>query len=172
MNHLRRPGWRKQENYAIWKDKMTVLLQLWGVLNRLNSPNGVLNNNKNAEMKLLIIAKMDSVTHNNVVTASNQDSAKLLWLVIKERFTSSQASNRARIFNEFLYLNFKEDAVNNFITNVQVAIKKLELTTNFVCNHLTQFKNEARAELKESSATDASLFEGRQGKQNSKKKNN
>lgn len=104
---------------------MTVLLQLWGVLNRLNSPNGVLNNNKNAEMKLLIIAKMDSVTHNNVVTASNQDSAKLLWLVIKERFTSSQASNRARIFNEFLYLNFKEDAVNNFITNVQVAIKKL-----------------------------------------------
>ncbi|KNZ55158.1 hypothetical protein VP01_2751g1 [Puccinia sorghi] len=29
------------ENYAIWKDKMLVLLQLRGVLNRLNSPTGV-----------------------------------------------------------------------------------------------------------------------------------
>ncbi|KNZ44817.1 hypothetical protein VP01_8797g1, partial [Puccinia sorghi] len=46
-----------------------------------------------------------------------------LWHTIKERFSSSQASNRARIFNDFLYIKFQEDGVENFVTNVKVAIK-------------------------------------------------
>ncbi|KNZ51535.1 hypothetical protein VP01_3911g1 [Puccinia sorghi] len=52
-------------------------------------------------------------------------SSKEIWKAVKERFTSSQSSNRARIFNDFLYLTFKEDAVNSFITEVQVSIKKM-----------------------------------------------
>jgi hypothetical protein len=130
-----------------------------------------------------------------VVTADNRDSAKLLWKAIKDRFASSQASNRARIFNEFLYISFKEDAVKGFITDIKVSIKKLvdvginlpkdilaylilfkfpdslqalkrqimhsnkDLTVDFVCNHLTQFNNENRAEIKEAgSTTQASLY--------------
>ncbi|KNZ62461.1 hypothetical protein VP01_1267g2 [Puccinia sorghi] len=58
------------------------------------------------KLTLLIISKMDSVTHNNV--------------------ESSQASNRARIFNDFLYLKFQEDAVESFVTDTKVAIKKLD----------------------------------------------
>jgi hypothetical protein len=114
-----------KENYSIWKDKMVALLELRGVLTLLESPTGALSPDENTELKLLIIAKMDRVTHNNVVTTENKDSEKLLWTAIKERFASSQSSNRARIFNDFLYLKFKEDGLETFITKVRVAIKKL-----------------------------------------------
>ncbi|KNZ59434.1 hypothetical protein VP01_1730g4 [Puccinia sorghi] len=196
------------ENYPIWKDKMEALLQLRGVLTKLNSPMISLTDDENDELKLLLIAKMDSVTHNNVVTTDNSNSAKKLWSAIKERFASSQASNRARIFNDFLYLSFKEDAVESFITSVRVAMKKLvdvgidlpkdvlaylilfkfpptlntlkrqlmhtdkNLTAEFVCDHLTQFNNETRAESNDTTSTKAVLFTGKQNKQNSSKKNN
>ncbi|KNZ51984.1 hypothetical protein VP01_3740g2 [Puccinia sorghi] len=185
-----------EENYSIWKDKMTALLKLRGVLAALNNANVPLGASDDAELTLLIISKMDSVTHNNVVTADNRESAQKLWLSIKERFASSQASNRARIFNDFLYVKFQEEAVEAFVTDIKVSIKKLvdvgidlpqdilaylvlfkfpasmqnlkrqimhsdkELNVKFVCDHLIQFHNEARAEIKESTipSSEAALF--------------
>ncbi|KNZ45101.1 hypothetical protein VP01_84g16 [Puccinia sorghi] len=114
-----------EENYSIWKDKMTALLKLRGVLNALNNTAIPLAGSVNDEISLLILSKMDSVTHNNVVTADNRESAQGLWTTIKERFASSQASNRARMFNDFLYVKFHEDSVETFVTDTKVAIKKL-----------------------------------------------
>ncbi|KNZ57034.1 hypothetical protein VP01_2258g1 [Puccinia sorghi] len=64
---------------------------------------------------------MDLVTHNNVVTAENRDSAKALWNSIKQRFTSSQSSNRARVFNNFLYLVFQEDNIKHLPNPFQIS---------------------------------------------------
>ncbi|KNZ46945.1 hypothetical protein VP01_680g6 [Puccinia sorghi] len=187
-----------EENYSVWKDKMTGLLELRGVLDALESPITPLSNDENAELKLLFISKMDSVTHNNVINSDNRNSAKEIWKAIKDRFASSQSSNRARIFNDFLYLNFKEDAIDSFITEVRVSIKKMidvgidlpqdilaylvlfkfpsslqllkrqimhsdkDLKVEFVCNHLTQFNNESKAETREAgSSTDAALYAGK-----------
>ncbi|OAV84877.1 hypothetical protein PTTG_30985, partial [Puccinia triticina 1-1 BBBD Race 1] len=148
---------------------------------------------------------MDSVTHNNIVTADNRGSAKDLWKAIKDRFASDESANRARVFNEFLYVRFKEDALEAFVTDIKVAIKKLvdvgidlpqdilaylilfklpdnlqllkrqimhsdkNLTVQFVCNHLTQFNNENRAEVKESSSsTQAALVSTRTQRPNQK----
>ncbi|KNZ62497.1 hypothetical protein VP01_1263g6 [Puccinia sorghi] len=192
-----------EENYSVWKDKMTGLLELRGVLTALECENVPLSNDENVELKLLLISKMDSVTHNNVINAENRTSAKEIWKSIKERFASSQSSNRARIFKDFLYLNFKEDAVDTFITEVRIAIKKMidvgidlpqdilaylilfkfptslqplkrqimhsdkDLKVEFVCNHLTQFNNEAKAETREStSTTEAAFFSGKKEKFN------
>ncbi|KNZ63834.1 hypothetical protein VP01_1095g1 [Puccinia sorghi] len=190
------------ENYSVWKDKMSGLLELRGVLAILESPTTELTTDENAELKLLLISKMDSVTHNNVINAENRNSAKEIWKSIKERFASSQSSNRARIFNDFLYLNFKEDAVDSFITDVRVSIKKMidvgidlpqdilaylvlfkfpaslhllkrqimhsdkDLKVEFVCNHLTQFNNEARAETRDVLPSEAALYSGRNEKFN------
>ncbi|KNZ51250.1 hypothetical protein VP01_4025g1 [Puccinia sorghi] len=55
-----------EENYSIWKDKMTALLKLRGVLARLNNVAIPLGESDNAELTLLIISKMDSITHQNV----------------------------------------------------------------------------------------------------------
>ncbi|KAH9443964.1 hypothetical protein Pst134EB_033136 [Puccinia striiformis f. sp. tritici] len=181
-----------EENYSIWKDKMTALLELRGVLNTLeaNEPDSTpLEAEINAELKLLFISKIDSATHSNIVTTDNRSSAKALWKAIKDRFASDESSNRARVFNEFLYVKFKEDSIESFVTDIKVAIKKLvdvgielpqdilaylilfklpdslqllkrqimhsdkALTVQFVCNHLTQFNNENRAEIKESSSS-------------------
>ncbi|KNZ45955.1 hypothetical protein VP01_767g6 [Puccinia sorghi] len=114
-----------EENYSIWKDKMTALLKLRGVLNAINNPNVPLGESNNAELTMLLLAKIDSVTHNNVVTADNSESAQKLWASIKDRFASSQSSNRARMFNNFLYIKFREDGAETFVTDVKVAIKKL-----------------------------------------------
>lgn len=82
-----------EENYSVWKDKMSGLLELRGVLNTLKSTALPLSKYDNAELKLLLISKMDSVTHNNVINAENRSSAKEIWKSIKERFASSQSSN-------------------------------------------------------------------------------
>ncbi|KNZ46501.1 hypothetical protein VP01_720g8 [Puccinia sorghi] len=114
-----------EENYSIWKDKMTALLKLRGALQALNNPAIPLGEGDNAELTMLLLSKIDSVTHNNVVTADNSESAQKIWLSIKERFASSQSSNRARMFNDFLYVKFQEDAVETFVTNIKVTIKKM-----------------------------------------------
>ncbi|KNZ60939.1 hypothetical protein VP01_147g11 [Puccinia sorghi] len=114
-----------EENYSIWKDKITALLKLRGVLKSINDQTVPLGESDNAELTMLLLAKMDSVTHNNVVTADNSESAQKLWASIKDRFASSQSSNRARMFNDFLYVKFQEEAVETFVTDVKVAIKKL-----------------------------------------------
>ncbi|KNZ59912.1 hypothetical protein VP01_1645g10 [Puccinia sorghi] len=114
-----------EENYSIWEDKMTALLKLQGDLQGLKNPVIPLGEGDNAELKLLLVSKIDSVTHNNVVTANNSELAQKIWISIKERFASSQSSNRARMLYKFLYVKFQEDAVERFVTNIKVVIKKM-----------------------------------------------
>ncbi|KNZ56080.1 hypothetical protein VP01_24g6 [Puccinia sorghi] len=167
-----------EENYSIWKDKMTALLKLQGVLKALNEVGTTLEESVDAELVMLLLSKMDSVTHNNVC------------------FASSQSSNCAHMFNNFLYVKFQEDLVETFVTDIKVSIKKLvnvgidlpqdilaylvlfkfpnslqnlkrqimhsdkELDVEFVCNHLVQFNNESKAEStrQNTTTTDAALF--------------
>ncbi|KNZ63038.1 hypothetical protein VP01_1193g1, partial [Puccinia sorghi] len=101
-----------KENYSIWKDKMTALLKLRGVLMSLNNTQIPLGESDNAELMMLLLSKMDK-------------SAQKILSSIKERFASSQLSNCDRMFNDFLYVKFQEDAVKAFFTNIKVSIKKL-----------------------------------------------
>lgn len=82
-----------EENYRIWKDKMKALLKLRGVLDILESTSESLSSQDNNEIQLLLISKVDTITHNNVISAANINSSKDIWKAIKEQFSSSQASN-------------------------------------------------------------------------------
>lgn len=114
-----------EDYYQVWRDKMTAILDLRGLLTSLEDEKRALFAEDDAELRLLLISKMDSSTHNNVVNPENRGSAKALWRAIKERFASSQAANRARIFNLFLYLEFQEEAVEDFVTEAKVLIKRM-----------------------------------------------
>lgn len=114
-----------EENYTVWKDKISAILEIRGLLNVLEDPNRSLFADDDAELRLLLLSKMDVTTHNNVVTDSIRGSAQALWNSIKERFASSESSNRARVFNLFLYLQFDENAVDEFFTETKVMMKKL-----------------------------------------------
>lgn len=114
-----------EENYGIWRDKMDAILDFRGCAAAINDETSVLDATVNNELKLLIISKLDSSSHENIVTAENQNSAKLLWKAIIQKFASLQASNRARVFNSFLYLTFNPDDIVEFITRVKVSLKKM-----------------------------------------------
>ncbi|KNZ54758.1 hypothetical protein VP01_2861g1 [Puccinia sorghi] len=60
-----------------------ILSRLRGVLDVFKSPATALTTDKNAELKLLLISKMDSVTHKKVINADNRNSAKEIWNSIK-----------------------------------------------------------------------------------------
>lgn len=113
------------ENYSIWKDKMTILLELKGVKEALEDNTKNVGSTDDMEICVILLSQIDSITHNNVVNPSNISSAKLLWLNIKEQFTSSQTANQAWIFNKFLYQQFKPDAINSFITDTKISMKKM-----------------------------------------------
>ncbi|KAI9608927.1 hypothetical protein H4Q26_005121 [Puccinia striiformis f. sp. tritici PST-130] len=72
--------------------------------------------------------EMARSSNNDVILSptDNRGSAKALWKAIKDRFASDESSNRARVFHEFLYVKFKEDALESYITDIKVAIKKLQ----------------------------------------------
>lgn len=53
-----------EENYSIWKDKMNSLLKMRGVHHALESKTTPLSPQDNDEIQLLLISKVDSITHN------------------------------------------------------------------------------------------------------------
>lgn len=114
-----------EDNYGIWRDKMNGLLQLRGVLTTLESSSDQLSSLENDEIQLLLISKVDLVTHNNIVTATNVNSAKAIWQEIKERYSSSEASICAQIFNDFLHVSFKEEDITHFVTKIKTSIEKM-----------------------------------------------
>ncbi|KNZ61862.1 hypothetical protein VP01_13494g2 [Puccinia sorghi] len=69
---------------------MSGLLELRGVLDALESPVTALTTDENAELKLLLISKMDSVMHNNVINADNRKSVKEIWKSISCIFPSKK----------------------------------------------------------------------------------
>ncbi|KNZ48255.1 hypothetical protein VP01_5794g2 [Puccinia sorghi] len=64
---------------------MTALLKLREVLAALNNTEAPLGESENADLTMLLLSKMDSVTHQNVVTADNSEYDQELWSSIKER---------------------------------------------------------------------------------------
>lgn len=82
-----------ENNYGIWKDKMDAILNVRGCSKAINGENTQLEPNVNDDLKLLLISKLDSSTHNNVVTPISKNSAKLFWKAIIEKYASTQASN-------------------------------------------------------------------------------
>lgn len=113
-----------EENYSMWKDKISILLELKNVKTALEDETKQLNKMEDIEVRVIILSKIDSITHTNVVTPENINSAKLLWKSIKERFALSQTANQAQIFNKFLYQEFRTEDIP-FITQTKISIKKM-----------------------------------------------
>lgn len=106
----------EEENYTIWRDKMIIVFELRGIKSVIESDTATFSTRDHLATCAIIISKLNSTTPNNVVTSKNHNCAKTLWRDLKDRFMSLQAANRARIFNDFLHLLFREDAIDNFLT--------------------------------------------------------
>ncbi|KAI7943587.1 hypothetical protein MJO28_011115 [Puccinia striiformis f. sp. tritici] len=183
-----------------------VLLKLRGVLKALNSPalNVIpLADDVNAELNLLSISKIDSVTHNNMSWQTIEAQQKLPGGQSKINSLWMNHQMELKFVIKFLCVKFREDTLEVFVTDMRVAIKKLvkigidlpqdilaylilfklpdtlqllkqqimhfdkSLTVQLVCNHLTQFSNKNKADVREhSSSTQAALVSTRNQKSN------
>lgn len=114
-----------QDNYTLWKNRVENMLDLQELLEPLTSPTGTLSATEDVQLRTILTSKLESSIHANVITHDNEKSAKKIWSSILDYFASSQASNRARVFNAVLHIQFDPNDVLGFITQVKAALSRL-----------------------------------------------
>ncbi|KNZ48491.1 hypothetical protein VP01_562g3 [Puccinia sorghi] len=141
-----------EENYSIWKDKMTALLKLQGVLTALNNVNPTIGSRlKNFGWRLksdshLLKPQIElvysmtfciSIPIKKLVDVGIDLPQDILAYLVLFKFLTSMH-------------NLKQ----------QIMHSDKELSVKFVCDHLIQFNNEAQAKTKEPtlSTSEAALF--------------
>lgn len=113
-----------EENFPVWKDKVLMLFDLKGVRNQI-SGRGELSPEDDLDLQAILMAKLDSKTHTNIINKVNSLTAPALWQAILDKFAFSQSANRARWFNHFLHLTFSVDEIDAFITSIKTAMARL-----------------------------------------------
>lgn len=73
-------------NYSIWRDKMMMLFDLKDIKDAITRNSGQLPTKQDREIRAIILSKLNSTTHANVVNAANITLSKLLWAKITQRF--------------------------------------------------------------------------------------
>lgn len=71
-----------EENYSIWRDKMLMLFDLKDIKDAIIWNAGQMSVKQDREIRTIILSKLDSTTHANVVNSTNITSSKLLWAKI------------------------------------------------------------------------------------------
>ncbi|KNZ60797.1 hypothetical protein VP01_149g6 [Puccinia sorghi] len=96
--------------------RLTLIVSLSG---------GVLTASEDVQLRTILTSKLESSIHANVITHENEKSSKMIWKSICDYFASSQAANRARVFNSVLHIQFNPNEVQEFITQVKTSISRL-----------------------------------------------
>lgn len=113
------------DNYTLWKNRAKNMLDMQELWVPLTSPTGVLSSTEDVQLRTILTSKLESSIHANFITHDNEKSAQKIWKSISEYFTSSQASNRAGVFNAVLHIQFNPNDVQHFITQVKTSISCL-----------------------------------------------
>ena len=115
-----------KENFSSWKTRITALFKLGDVKELMLDGEPALADDDNTILCAIILAKLSSLTHSNVVTTSNEDDTQLLWKANLKRFSSSEPSNQARIYNPFALIKFDASNIEKFITEVRSSLVKMQ----------------------------------------------
>ncbi|KNZ52148.1 hypothetical protein VP01_2759g8 [Puccinia sorghi] len=115
-----------EDNFSSWRTRITALFKLGGLKDQILAGEPALEDSDNTILCAIILAKISTVTHNNVVTSSNEDDTLALWKAIQKRFISTEPSNPARVYNQFASISFDPSNIEKFITEVRSTIVKME----------------------------------------------
>lgn len=107
-----------EENFSSWRTQITALFKFGGVKDQMINGEPALEESDNTILCAIIIAKLSSTTHNNIVNSTNEDDTQELWKGITKRFISSKPLNRARVYNLFANISFDASNIEKFITKV------------------------------------------------------
>ncbi|KNZ55400.1 hypothetical protein VP01_2694g2 [Puccinia sorghi] len=115
-----------KENFSSWRTCITALFKLGRVKDQMINGEPALDDTDNTILCAIIIAKLLTTTHNNVVNSTNKDNAIELWKAISKRFILTKPSNRARVYNQFTSIEFDVSNIKKFITEVRASLVKME----------------------------------------------
>ncbi|KNZ47027.1 hypothetical protein VP01_6745g2, partial [Puccinia sorghi] len=89
------------------------------------SDKGSLNSSEELILQTVLATKIDANIHSNVMNHNNKEDGKEIWKTINDFFASTQSANCAPVWNKFSLLNYDNNDVNGFITQVRAAIEKM-----------------------------------------------
>ncbi|KNZ50698.1 hypothetical protein VP01_4282g4 [Puccinia sorghi] len=96
----------------------------------------------------IILAKLSSTTHNNVVTSANKDNAQELWKAIAKRFVSSEPScgglQPIRQHNLRRHQHRKKISLDNIKQSITHSRNGEEIKPDSLLNHLEIHINELK----------------------------
>ncbi|KNZ63747.1 hypothetical protein VP01_11065g1, partial [Puccinia sorghi] len=72
-----------EDNFLSWRTRITALFKLGGSKDQILAGEPALEDSDNTILCAIILAKLPTVTHNNVVTSSNEDNTLALWKAIQ-----------------------------------------------------------------------------------------
>jgi hypothetical protein len=115
-----------EENFLTWKTRITALFKLGGLKDQIIDGEPALDDFNNTILCAIILAKLSTTTHNNVVTSTNEEDAQLLWKSILKRFISNKQSYQALVYNSFASIIFEPSNIEKFITEVRSILGQME----------------------------------------------
>ncbi|EHS64151.1 uncharacterized protein PGTG_21901 [Puccinia graminis f. sp. tritici CRL 75-36-700-3] len=115
-----------KENFSTWRARITALFKLGGLKDQILEGEPALKDNDNTILCAIILAKLSTTTHNNVVNSTNEADAIELLKNIQKRFVSTEPSNQARVYNLFANIAFDASNIKTFITKVRSALVKMK----------------------------------------------
>lgn len=121
------------DNYSIWRNQIVNMMDLQEDLyakltKQKRGVNGNpvgLNHSKNVRIRTILTSKLDITVQANIITPNNKKDAHQIWADINKYFASNHASNRARIFKEFLRTPFTLANILGFITETKTTLSRL-----------------------------------------------
>ncbi|KNE86599.1 hypothetical protein PSTG_20039, partial [Puccinia striiformis f. sp. tritici PST-78] len=84
------------DNYSLWKDRVDNMLDLQNLNDSLTKNDGFLTSSQDTQLRAIIVAKLDSSVHINIINSENKKDARLIWKSIIKYFALAEGSNRAR----------------------------------------------------------------------------
>ncbi|KNZ51130.1 hypothetical protein VP01_4080g1, partial [Puccinia sorghi] len=114
-----------QENFSMWRSRVVNLLDLLKIKDMVFSQKAELAKSEELILRTVLAAKLDATIQSNVINHNNKENGMEIWKTINKYFVSNQSSNRARVWNNFSLLNYNDNEVNGFITQVRDAIEKM-----------------------------------------------
>ena len=73
-----------KENFSTWRTRITALFKPSGLKDQILDFQPALAKNDNTILCAIILAKLSTTTHNNVVNSANEDNAIELWKSIQK----------------------------------------------------------------------------------------
>ncbi|KAA1106449.1 hypothetical protein PGT21_050161 [Puccinia graminis f. sp. tritici] len=114
-----------QDNFSMWKTRVINYLEIQKLKDAVVEGKGKLSNDEELQVRTVITSKLDPSVHSNVINHENESSAVEIWNAIINHFASTQAANRARVWNHFSHLPFDNSDINGFMTKIRSAIGKM-----------------------------------------------